>query len=103
MTAAIPSPPLLRYVGDLSRADAVCLAALAGRHRRVLEFGVGASTQIFAQAAGTGVTIVSLDRAAMWIERTRALVDVLAPEAESGLCSSSGSRCWMGSRTARST
>ncbi|MBK8906617.1 MAG: class I SAM-dependent methyltransferase [Rhodospirillales bacterium] len=75
----LPTSPL-RYVGDLSRNDAACLAELAGRHRRIIEFGVGASTQIFAQTGGVGATIVSLDRAAVWIERTRVIVDLLAPE-----------------------
>ncbi len=69
----------LRYVGDLSRADALALADLARGAMRILEYGVGASTQIFAQAAAATTEIVSLDRDAYWIERTRVLLDELAP------------------------
>ena len=68
----------LRYVGDLSRADALALADLARGATRILEYGVGASTQIFAQAAPPATEIVSLDRDAYWIERTRVLLDELA-------------------------
>jgi predicted O-methyltransferase YrrM len=69
----------LRYVGDLAAADATLLADLAAGAGRILEYGVGASTQIFAQAAAADAEIVGLDRDPYWLERTRALLAELAP------------------------
>ena len=69
----------LRYVGDLSREDGRLLAGLAQEASRVLEYGVGASTQIFAQVVAPGVEIHSLDTEDYWIHRTRVLLDELAP------------------------
>lgn len=69
----------LRYVGDISHADAAVLTDLAAGSQRILEYGVGASTQVFAQSAGPGTRIVSLDRDPRWIDRTRVLLDELTP------------------------
>jgi predicted O-methyltransferase YrrM len=69
----------IRYVGDLSRADAKLLAGLAAEAERILEYGVGASTQILAQAAAPGAEILGLDTEDYWIDRTRKLLDALAP------------------------
>jgi predicted O-methyltransferase YrrM len=83
MTRAAAEPSAaLRYVGDLSAADAALLAELAAGARRILEYGVGASTQVFAQAAAAGSEIVGLDRDRYWIERTRSLLAELAPGRE---------------------
>jgi len=73
-------PESLRYVGDLSREDADLLARLAGEANRILEYGVGASTQVFAQAAKPQTEILSLDTEDYWIDRTRLLLDELVPE-----------------------
>ena len=73
-------PEPLRYVGDLSREDADLLARLAGEANRILEYGVGASTQVFAQAAKPQTEILSLDTEDYWIDRTRLLLDELVPE-----------------------
>jgi predicted O-methyltransferase YrrM len=70
-------PESLRYVGDLSREDADLLARLAREADRILEYGVGASTQIFAQAATPRTEILSLDTEDHWIDRTRVLLDEL--------------------------
>jgi predicted O-methyltransferase YrrM len=72
-------PEALRYVGDLSRADADLLAGLARDAERILEYGVGASTQIFAQASARRTKILSLDTEDFWIERTRVILDELVP------------------------
>ena len=72
-------PESLRYVGDLSREDADLLARLAGEANRILEYGVGASTQVFAQAANPQTEILSLDTEGYWIDRTRVLLDELVP------------------------
>lgn len=60
---------MIDYVGDLSRRDAELLRELAQRSPRILEFGAGASTQIFA-AYGRGI-VESVDTDPTWIERTK--------------------------------
>jgi predicted O-methyltransferase YrrM len=72
-------PKALCYVGDLSGADADLLARLARDAERILEYGVGASTQIFAQAAARRTNILSLDTEDYWIDRTREILDELVP------------------------
>ena len=60
---------MIDYVGDLSRRDAELLCALAKRAERILEFGAGASTQIFAAYGRGGICCVETDPA--WIVKTR--------------------------------
>lgn len=68
------------YLGDLSRADADLIADAASRAASVLEFGVGASTQILAQCCPPGARIVALDTEAGWIDVTRrTLAEIGAP------------------------
>lgn len=67
---------MIPYIGDLSRNDAVLLKNLAEQADRILEFGVGASTQIFAAYAKGSVTSVDTDPT--WIDRTNARLDALA-------------------------
>jgi len=57
------------FVGDLSVTDANVLYERAGYSRRILEFGVGGSTQIFAQRKPD--TLVCVDTDAGWIARTK--------------------------------
>lgn len=64
-------PGDMRYVGDISRQDAQILATSAGTARRILEFGVGGSTQILAQVAPPDATITTVETSPEWIERTR--------------------------------
>lgn len=59
------------FVGDLSRADAELLAELGRQSKRIVEFGAGGSTQIFAQVAPPGATILSVETDSEWIKRTR--------------------------------
>lgn len=59
---------MIDYIGDLSRADAAVLAALASRAFRILEFGAGASTQIFS-VYGAGV-VHSVETDPGWIAKT---------------------------------
>jgi len=56
------------FVGDLSNQDARDLAALGSTSNYTLEFGVGGSTQIFAQC--NPVKLVCVDTDAGWVERT---------------------------------
>jgi predicted O-methyltransferase YrrM len=61
----------LKYIGDLSKADARLLVDVAEDRSFILEFGVGGSTMLFAQAMPTGGTFVSVDTSEWWIERTK--------------------------------
>lgn len=57
------------FVGDLSIADAKSLYRLGLNRSNILEFGVGGSTQIFAQCKPVQFTSVETDPA--WVERTK--------------------------------
>jgi len=57
------------FVGDLSIDDATVLHRVGSYSNRILEFGVGGSTQIFAQTKPD--VLVSVDTDLTWIERTR--------------------------------
>ena len=61
----------VKIFGDISRADAVVLSELARRSKRILEFGVGASSYIFHQNADSDATILHVDTNAKWIELTK--------------------------------
>lgn len=65
------------YVGDVSREDVQVLADLARSANRILEFGVGASTQVFTQAAPLHARIVSLETESLWISKTEAVLEAL--------------------------
>ena len=59
----------IRYVGDLSKADAAVLEHYSHMASAILEFGAGASTQIFAQANPSALISVETDPS--WVERTQ--------------------------------
>lgn len=61
-----------KAIGDLSKADRRVLTALAGERKRILEGGVGASTQILTHY--TEGTVVSYDTDVKWIDRIRSEV-----------------------------
>lgn len=61
----------LRYIGDISKQDAELLAVCAKASTSILEFGVGASTQIFASQAPGHADILSLDTDPKWIKKTK--------------------------------
>ena len=60
-----------KFVGDLSRQDAEIIERYASHATSVLEFGVGGSTQIIAQAIPADSKFLSLDTNQEWIETTR--------------------------------
>lgn len=60
----------LEFVGDLSISDAKTLSAIGSRSNHILEFGVGGSTQIFAQCRP--VRLVCVDTDPTWVARTQA-------------------------------
>lgn len=59
----------IEFVGDLSIEDAKVLKFFCDHNSRVLEFGSGGSTQIFAQCLPQKIVSVETDHS--WIERTR--------------------------------
>jgi len=60
---------MIPYIGDLSTKDASVLRMLAGESNSILEFGVGASTQILRHYSCGGMT--SVDTSDEWIDRTK--------------------------------
>lgn len=66
-----PERETMKYIGDLSRQDAVLLEVYARKARAVLEFGAGGSTQIIAQSLSEGASFLSLDTEPRWIATTR--------------------------------
>ena len=62
---------MLRYIGDISKQDSVVLERYARGASNILEFGVGASTQVFAQSASDSCKITSLDTSDEWINKTK--------------------------------
>ena len=66
----------LRWTGDLSLEDAAVLAYLARNHHRILEFGAGGSTQIFAQVTPGQVWSYETDSA--WQTTTESRLQTLA-------------------------
>ena len=57
-----------QFIGDLSMEDANVLARLGKSSKRILEFGVGGSTQIFAQCNPEKFVAVETDQ--KWIDLT---------------------------------
>lgn len=60
----------LKFIGDLSAQDSKIIETYARRASRVLEFGVGGSTQIIAQSISESTQFLSLDTDPAWIETT---------------------------------
>jgi predicted O-methyltransferase YrrM len=71
---------MIPYIGDLSKADAKILKELATVSTRILEFGVGGSTQILA-AYGLG-TLTTIETSLEWTERTKENLKLLGIEKE---------------------
>lgn len=66
---------MIPYIGCISRQDARLLQNLAWRSQRILEFGSGASTQIF--AAYSSGSILSVETHPDWIVKTKLNLDML--------------------------
>lgn len=62
--------PAIEFVGDLSNQDVRLLAQLGKKSKAILEFGVGGSTQIFAQCRPER-GLVCVDTDPSWIDRTK--------------------------------
>ena len=61
-----------RFIGLLSDEDAELLERYASNALRILEFGMGGSTHIFAQCLSAGASLTSVETDARWIARVRA-------------------------------
>lgn len=61
----------MKYLGDISRQDVMVLARLARQADSLLEFGVGGSTQVLAQAKPWGARLIGVETDPQWIQRTR--------------------------------
>lgn len=77
---------MIKYIGDLSREDAAILTCYASRAHSILEFGVGASTQIIAQVLPEDATFVSIDTEMKWIKQTRRYLERLGVADKAQLC-----------------
>jgi predicted O-methyltransferase YrrM len=71
---------MIPYVGDISKADAKILKDIASVSSRILEFGVGGSTQILA-AYGLG-TVTTVETELSWTTRTQENLKLLGIEKE---------------------
>jgi predicted O-methyltransferase YrrM len=70
----------MEYIGDISKNDFLVLKELASKSMNILEFGVGASTQIILNYSFGNVT--SIDTSDDWIELTKknlAYLDIKKP------------------------
>lgn len=72
----------VKIYGDMSRADVVVLSEIARTSRRILEFGVGASSYIIHQNAPEDAYILHIDTDAKWRELTINNLDALVPKEE---------------------
>ena len=68
---------MIPYVGDLSKADAKILKDLAEKSERILEFGVGGSTQILAAYGKGKAPIVTVETSLEWIGWTKNNLNLL--------------------------
>lgn len=67
----------MNFIGDLSREDADVLEYFGRRSPRILEFGAGGSTQIFAQCQPE--VLISVETAQEWVEKTKKNIERYRP------------------------
>jgi predicted O-methyltransferase YrrM len=63
------------YIGDISKNDFLVIKELATNHKSILEFGVGASTQVIANF--TSGKFTAIDTSHEWIELTKKNLEYL--------------------------
>jgi predicted O-methyltransferase YrrM len=83
------------YVGDLSKADARLLVDIAKSHQRILEFGVGGSTMLFAQAMAANGELACVDTDPSWIDRTMKKIADLGVSRPKFFCGSAPEPHWI--------
>lgn len=71
----------IKFLGDLSIQDAKILVEYGSKSKKILEFGVGGSTQIFSQCKPE--LLVSVETSQYWIDITKTrlskLTDIVSP------------------------
>lgn len=67
----------MRFIGDLSHEDAVVLEFYGLVSPRILEFGAGGSTQIFAQCMPE--VLISVETSQEWIDKTKRNIERFRP------------------------
>lgn len=67
----------MNFIGDLSKQDAEVLQHFGFRAPRILEFGAGGSTQIFAQCQPD--VLVSVETSQEWIDKTKKNIERYQP------------------------
>jgi predicted O-methyltransferase YrrM len=68
---------VIDYIGDISKNDAKVLAQLAANCPDILEFGVGASTQVLGHYRQRQGRMISVETDPAWVEKTRRNLDRL--------------------------
>lgn len=58
------------FIGDLSQPDAKVLVDNCSNAKRILEFGVGGSTQIFSRYSPSDCELICIDTMKKWIDTT---------------------------------
>ena len=66
---------MIKYIGDISKNDALVLEYFASNAKEILEFGMGASTQVLSNYKEGNIT--SIETNSDWIEKTRKNIDLL--------------------------
>lgn len=66
---------MIPYIGDISKNDAEVLKEMAETHDNILEFGVGASTQVL--SAYSKNSIIAVDTSVEWLEKTKRNIELL--------------------------
>lgn len=61
----------MNYVGDLSRQDVQILATYAATANRIVEFGAGASTQVFADNSPHDASVICVETNREWVRSTK--------------------------------
>lgn len=67
----------MQFIGDLSEQDANVLQHFGSRAPRILEFGAGGSTQIFAQCQPS--VLISVETAQEWVDKTKKNIERYQP------------------------
>ena len=68
----------MKYIGQLSKADADLLGYYAKEYPRILEFGAGGSTMIFAQT--TSKKVLTMEPNPIWVARTLSNLSALGAD-----------------------
>lgn len=71
---------MINYIGDLSKADAFLLKCMAEDADNIMEFGVGASTQILSYYSRSQKPIICIETDMSWVRATQNNFKILGIE-----------------------